>query len=637
MIHRIGRKKYKCFAFDLESHNDSESIAKKQTSMWLGCFIDENSKIDDEKSYVYSMDEFLDRLEEESTPKRHHNEKIPIKNVAIWIYNFSFEWSFILPVLIDKGFTFKEKITDEDEYVYNSVSTKTCSSVWMAQIKFGKKSGIVNFRDLSKIYGGGLGKVAKAFNLPTQKGEIDYTLNRLHNHIITKEEKEYCFNDTRIIIDILLKMIEKGDKEFFNAVSMASYSMKKMIKVGWPRATKPYKEFRKIYPELSQQETDFLRKGVGGGITYAPSRWQFKDIQQDILHIDAHQMHPTQAYLRLFPYGEGEYFQGKPPKARISACRIKISYDDVLLHSVISLIGIDFVYKRELVVWNFEIPTMKKVYVNLEIEYIDGYAYKMKPLNWRKYYATNYDKRLLARQKGDDFNVLYYKLLNNSSYGKLLEKPHNVIFANTINDDGVIDSEIIEKEAENMEIQAKYTYLPVGSSIPAYSRVNLIETALLFGWEKICYFDTDSIFVLKDKETMKIWNEKIPKQDYLGGWALEEVIQQAQFSAPKRYKTLSNGKTTIKAGGINFAKFKEQKVDDYIEREQMEVSNEEREDMISKYEIPYDEINIINSSFQVQRAFRCKGGTLIVFQEKQMSIQKKYESIYKNNLANNKK
>ena len=228
MIHRIGRKKYKCFAFDLESHNDSESIAKRTTSMWLGCFIDETSKIDDPKSYVYSMDEFLDRLEEESTPKRHHGEKIPIKNVAVWIYNFSFEWSFILPVLIDKGFTFKEKITDEDEKVFNSVSTKTCSSVWMAQIKFSKKSGIVNFRDLSKIYGGGLGKVAKAFNLPTQKGEIDYTLNRLHGHIITKEEKEYCFNDTRIIIDILLKMVEKGDKEFFNAVSMASYSMKKM-------------------------------------------------------------------------------------------------------------------------------------------------------------------------------------------------------------------------------------------------------------------------------------------------------------------------------------------------------------------------------------------------------------------------
>lgn len=637
MIHRIGRKKYKCFAFDLESHNDSESIAKKETSMWLGCFIDETNKIDETRSYVYSMQEFLTRLEEETNPKRKHNENIPIKNVAVWIYNFSFEWSFILPVLIQQGFKFKEKIDVDDEYVYNSVSTKTCSSVWTAQIKFGKKSGIVNFRDLSKIYGGGLGKVAKAFNLPTQKGEIDYTLNRLHNHIITEEEKHYCFNDTRIIIDILLKMIEKNDKEFFNAVSMASYSMKKMIKIGYPRATKPYKCFREDYPELDDKETEFLRKGVGGGITYAPGRWQFKDIKHDILHIDAHQMHPTQAYYKTFPYGKGEYFVGKPPMGRICACRIRITYDDVKLHSVISLIGLDFVQDRELVVWDFEIPTMKKVYVNLEIEYIDGYAYKMKPLPWRKFYALNYDERLKARAKKDDFNVLYYKLLNNSSYGKLLEKPHNVVFANIINEDGVIDSDVIQKGDNELEMNAKYTYIPVGSCIPAYSRVCLIETALKFGWEKICYFDTDSIFVIKDEETEKVWNTKVSHYDYLGGWALEEVIEQAQFTAPKRYKTLSNGKTTIKAGGINFNKFKEEKVDELITKEARIVSEDEREEMIDKYQIPYDEINIISNSFNVQRAFRCKGGTLIIFQRKEMGVQKKYEEIYKLNVENLKK
>ena len=187
MIHRIGRKKHKCFGFDLESHNDSESIANKTTGMWLGCFIDENSTIDDPLSYVYSINELLDRLEQESTPKRKHNEKVPIKNVAVYIYNFSFEWSFIIPVLLENGFKFKEKIDKDDEFVYNSVSTKTCSSVWCAQIKFHKKSGIVVFRDLAKIFGGGLGKVAKAFNLPTQKGEIDYTLNRLHGHIPTNE------------------------------------------------------------------------------------------------------------------------------------------------------------------------------------------------------------------------------------------------------------------------------------------------------------------------------------------------------------------------------------------------------------------------------------------------------------------
>ena len=45
-----------------------------------------------------------------------------------------------------------------------------------------KKGGLIKFRDLAKMYGGGLSKVAKAFKLPTQKGEIDYRLNRLsHN------------------------------------------------------------------------------------------------------------------------------------------------------------------------------------------------------------------------------------------------------------------------------------------------------------------------------------------------------------------------------------------------------------------------------------------------------------------------
>lgn len=647
MEHRLGRKKYKIFAFDIESHNDEESIEKKETSIWLGAFIDEKSKVDDEKSYVYNMDEFLARIEAESNPVRHHNEKIPVKNVCIYVYNFSFEWSFILPYLYKHNFKYKEKIEDNDEFVFNSVSTKTCSSVWCAQLKFSKKSGLVVFRDMAKIYGGGLGKVAKAFNLETQKGEIDYRKNRLHNYVITKEEKEYCFNDTRILVDILIKMIEKNDKEFFNAVSMATYATKKMIKVGWPRSIKPMKEYRKSYPELSEEETNFLRRGVSGGITYAPSRWQFKEINQKILHIDAHQMHPSQGYLKYFPYGKGEYFTGKPPIGKISACRIRVSYDDVRLHSIIPLIGYDFVEGKELVVWNFEIPTMKKVYVNLDIEYIDGYAYNSRPLPWRKFYAENYDERLKARKKKDDFNVLYYKLLNNSSYGKLLEKPHNQLFANIINQDGVIDSQVLEKGIEDLEINAKYTYLPVGSAIPAYSRVCLIETAIKLSpeytdkkgihhdlGEKILYFDTDSIFCLLDSETRYIWECEISHVDYLGGWALEEIIDRAQFTAPKRYKIEVAGKTTIKAGGINFRQYKTEKVDDIITKEAKVVSDEERREMIDKYEIPYDEINIVSSSFNVQRAFRCKGGTIIVFQKKEMAIQKKYKDIAKNNIEN---
>ena len=621
MILRVGRRKYNIKAMDIESHNDSESIAKGETSMWLGCYIDENSKMEEESSYFYNMDEWLDILEKESKGGRTEKGSRKCKNLMIYIYNLSFEWSFILPYLIKRGFTFKEKIdAKEDSFVFNSVSTKSCSSVSNVNLKFGKNCGIIQIKDLAKIFGGGLGKVAKSFNLPTQKGEIDYRLNRLHGHIVTKEEKEYCFKDTRIIIDILLKMAERKDKDFFKSLSMASYSMKQLLKAGWPRSCKPYTEYRKIYPELGKEETEFLRQGVEGGITYAPAQWQYKVIDKTICHIDAHQMHPSSAYLNLFPYGEGEYFTGKPPLGRICACRIRISYDDVKLHSIIKLIGLDAIEDFELVVWDFEIPTMKKCYVNLKIEYIEGYAYKMRRLPFRRYYAENYNKRLEAKKNKDDFNILYYKLLNNSSYGKLLENPHNVTLINYINEFGIIDS--MQEPKEEIEINARFTYIPVGSCIPAYSRVALIELALKFGWRKILYFDTDSIFFLWDKKTAKVW-EQVNQEDFLGGWGLEEFIDKAQFTAPKRYKTLTNGKLSVKAGGINFK-------DWLIKNGYMtEEEGQERPDISI---VPFEEINIISSKWNVQRAYRVKGGTLIEFQEKEIQVPKKYTEIYERNV-----
>ena len=52
MIEKLGRKKYNIYAFDVESHNDPESIKKKETSIWLASFINDESKIDDAKKWL---------------------------------------------------------------------------------------------------------------------------------------------------------------------------------------------------------------------------------------------------------------------------------------------------------------------------------------------------------------------------------------------------------------------------------------------------------------------------------------------------------------------------------------------------------------------------------------------------------
>lgn len=637
---RINRKKFNVFAFDIETHNDEESIKNRTTSMWLGCLIDETNTIDDESSYYYNMEEVFSKLEELSNPKRRHGEKKkPCKNVCVYVYNLSFEWSFMLPLLLAKGFKYKETIEDEDEYCFNTISTHSVSSVWNINLKFSSKSGNIIFRDLAKIYGGGLREVAKSFNLATQKGDIDYRLNRLHGHIVTKEEKEYCWKDTRIIIDILLKMIEKEDKFFFNAMSMASYSMKMMVKEGYPRSTKPLAKFRENYPLLQREETDFLRKGVSGGITYAPERWQFKDIEKEIIAIDKNSMHPSSAYFNKFPYGFGEYCFGRPTNYAdySNCCHVKVSFFGVKLHSVIKLIGFKYVDDFELTLWDFEIDTMKKCYENLEIEYIDYYRYKKKPLAWRKYYAKCYYKRLEAKRIKDDFNVLYYKLLMNSSYGKLLENGHTSIYENTIDPEGIITSVTHDKikpsylndeEWQIKLLNAKYTYLPVGSMIPAYSRCDLIETALKISPDgsKIIYFDTDSIFFIKDEETMTNYEKYVNKADFLGGWKIDKEISRMQATAPKRYKYEDSKGTHIKAGGINFRKYIEDKA------KARGISDlEEINDYVKNYKFEYEEVNIVSSLWDVQRAYRVKGGTIIEFQPKEISVPKKYKEIFDNN------
>ena len=644
---RIGRKLYEIYAMDIESHNDEESISKRETSMWLGCFINDESKIEDENSYFYTIDEFLDKCEQLTNRKRKNaKETRPCNNLAVFIYNLSFEWSFILPYLLQRGFTFKADIDKDDELVFNSITTKSVSSVWQVQIKFSKHSGTLLLRDLAKLYGGGLGNVAKAFNLPTQKGEIDYRLNRLHGHIVTQEEKEYCFKDTRIIIDILLEEIRRADKDFFKAVSMASYSMLKLLKRGFPRSMKPYLEYRKLYPELGEEENEFVRKALAGGICYATRSYQFKEINEPILHIDGHQMHPSQIYLKPHPYGEGEYFKGSPTKffKHINVCHIRVSYGDVRIHSIIKLIGRDWADSQELYVFDFEIPVMKECYINLQIDYIDGYCYKARFLPWREFVHDNYNLRLQAKANGDAYNTLRYKLLNNAgAYGKFVEKPHTEVFENYINDDGIIDSVIRSKDfGDNVMkmFNAKYTYIPL-ASIPAWSRVELIRTALkLYGDKSQCgggnilYFDTDSIFCLYNDYTKKVLETEINLKDELGGWAIEEICSRAQFTAPKRYKLeVKEGdttKTTIKAGGINFDFYKEhthqEELDYYMKQYGLN-----RKEALNMINIPFDEVNIISSSWEVQRAYRVKGGTIIEFQTKKMDVQDKYVDIYNKN------
>lgn len=621
MIKTINQTQYEIMAFDLENTVDPESVKNNETRMWLGCLIGEDDKLGDDVFY-YDIADFVDKLEELTKPIGRSNKH---KNLMIYIWNLAHEWSFILPELVRRGLK-PGQISPRKGKAgksYEAVTNKSVSSVWTAGIKFNSNGGIIRFRDLAKLLGGSLKNAAKSLKTETQKGDdegdlIDYEAPRPKGYIPTELEKEYNYNDCRIIIEILQKINNTEDKYFWKSLSAASWSASTFIGETYKKYKKPMAQYRKDYPQLYDKENDFIRKTIKGGICYATPYHQGENIKTPVFHIDAHQMHPSQMYYKFFPYGHGKYFKGEPPKDMINAVHVRVSYSGVKLHSNINCLnrGTFFADGLELWLWDFEIPTMYKCYEDLEIEYIDGYSYKMKRLPWRLLLAENYNNRLKCKLAGDDYGQKRFKLLNNSFYGKLLENSKDKTIVDVINEKGIIDTIELSKDSESN--CGKYAYIPVGSCIPAYSRVALVETALLFDYRDVIYFDTDSIFVMYNDNTRKVWeSNKINKTNFFGGWGLEGengLHYGMRAVCAKRYITTdSKGNKDVKCAGMGVEEFFKQVAIDKHYLEKNERNNRKIVEGVQKFLKENDIANIKMDGvyIQVRQRTKAKGGTII--------------------------
>jgi hypothetical protein len=123
--------------------------------------------------------------------------------------------------------------------------------------------------------------------------------------------------------------------------------------------------------------------------------------------------------------------------------------------------------------------------------------------------------------------------------------------------------------------------------------------AFAFGVSRVLYLATDSLFVLLNSETERIW-KTIPQDDNIGCWAEEGRFDYAQFVAPNRYKLKSAGANEVKASGFN--------------------------------ELNGD-INLIDSTQLVKRTFHLNGGVVDAYEEKQMKVLEKYQATYERNVG----
>lgn len=181
-----------------------------------------------------------------------------------YFHNLKFDSSFILTYLIENGFEFVEDKKNVKDKTFTTIISDLGMfySVEVYFKKYSKTYKKITFYDSLKIIPMKVKEIAKSFNLPISKLEIDYKKPRPKNPILTQEEVEYIKNDVKIVAIALKVLFDKGLTKMTSA-SNALADYKKII---------GNNRFNHFYPELEFKIDEDIRSRLSWGIYLLQSK-----------------------------------------------------------------------------------------------------------------------------------------------------------------------------------------------------------------------------------------------------------------------------------------------------------------------------------------------------------------------------
>lgn len=181
-----------------------------------------------------------------------------------YFHNLKFDSSFVLTYLIENGFEFVEDKKNVKDKTFTTIISDLGMfySVEVYFKKYSKTYKKITFYDSLKIIPMKVKEIAKSFNLPISKLEIDYKKPRPKNPILTQEEVEYIKNDVKIVAMALKVLFDKGLTKMTSA-SNALADYKKII---------GNNRFNHFYPELEFKIDEDIRSRLSWGIHLLQSK-----------------------------------------------------------------------------------------------------------------------------------------------------------------------------------------------------------------------------------------------------------------------------------------------------------------------------------------------------------------------------
>ena len=460
------------------------------------------------------------------------------KSVRIFFHNLGFDGQFIIPYLEELGYDYTEekKITGKK---YNLI---VANSQWYSITFPNRKGKLIRINDSLKLIPFKVSVIAEKFGLP-YKESIEYDYSRPIGYKPTEDEVHYCYRDTEIVCLALRELANKGIDKLTTASSAISM-FKKFCDGKWDD----------LFPALSKQDDDFIRRAYRGGFCYVEPEYVNK-LVEDGMVLDVNSLYPSRMYYCPMPKGKPIYFRGKWEKGlyvQHISCRYKLKdgYIPCLMSKGFLCKKIDYKCEsngiEELYLTNIDLKLFIEHYDVDHITYIDGFAFQalMPDAEFNPFmdYIDYYIKmKIEATKNKNKVDRQVSKLMLNSLYGKFasrLEGEHSIPY--------IDDLGCLRFQSSGLEDMKAY-YLPVAVFTTAYGRDLTIRTAQKIKEQgKFIYSDTDSIHILASADISGIEIDDTA----LGKWAIEERFDKGKYLRQKTYLHQTDGKYDVKCCGM---------------------------------------------------------------------------------------
>lgn len=463
-------------------------------------------------------------------------------SVTTYFHNLKFDGEFILYWLFQNGFKFVENRRDLDTNTFTTLISDK-GQFYSMEICFkrkGKERQLLTVYDSLKILPFSVSQIAKGFNLPISKLEIDYEEYREIGHVLTKIEVDYLRNDVDIVARALKVLFDQG----LNKMTQGSNALADYKEIVGSR------NFGKWFP-IPDYDYD-IRQSYKGGFTYLNPRFKEVDVAEGIV-LDVNSLYPSVMYYNPLPYGEGIYFNGKykPDKiynlyVQMITCQFELKKNHIptiQLKNNLSFNPTEYLSSSNgeditLCLTSVDLELFLKHYDVYNLEYHSGWKFKS-TIGLFKDYIDKWNKvKMESTLNGNKAMRTLAKLMLNALYGKFALNP-NVQSKIPFYKDGLVKYRLGEKETRDP------IYIPVGTFITAWARFKTISSAQTV-YDRFIYADTDSLHLVGTELPKGLDIDPVK----LGAWKHESTFSKARFLRQKSYIEFIDGELHITCAGM---------------------------------------------------------------------------------------